>query len=165
MTIDEVKSLMAFDEWANDRIFQSLSALSEEQTSRQIVSSFSSIRDTLAHIVAVEWVWLRRWLGESPTSSPDWMTTAPVTGLHTHLREVETARAAFIATLNNADLDRPVRYKNLKGEAYVYPLRDLFFHLVSHSTYHRGQLVTMIRQVGAMPPALDYVLFKDSRVE
>jgi hypothetical protein len=70
MNVADVRRLYAYDDWANDRLVAALAGLSEEQFTRKIVSSFSSVRDTLSHIAATEWIWLQRWTGTSPLQPP-----------------------------------------------------------------------------------------------
>ncbi|HEY0810552.1 MAG TPA: DinB family protein, partial [Longimicrobiales bacterium] len=72
---------------------------------------------------------------------------------------LETAQSSFIDNLTDIDLDRIVSYRNFKGESHANPLWQLLRHLVNHSTYHRGQVTTMLRQVGHEPVSTDLVLF------
>ena len=107
-------------------------------------------------------MWLRRWKGESPRALPDWAVAPGVEDLRAKLRGIETERAAFLDTLTDAGLSRRVAYTNLKGEPLEYVLADLLMHLVNHSTYHRGQVAAMCRQVGATAvPATDFLDFED----
>ena len=56
---------------------------------------------------------------------------------------------------------RAVSYVNVKGETWTYRLEEMLVHLVNHSTYHRGQVATMLRQLGKTPEPTDYLLFLD----
>jgi uncharacterized damage-inducible protein DinB len=67
----------------------------------------------------------------------------------------------FIHNLADESLDKMITYINLKGETWTYPLWQMLQHLVNHSTYHRGQVTTMLRQLGAEPAATDFLLFFD----
>jgi uncharacterized damage-inducible protein DinB len=73
MTSDGARELFGYSAWANGRIFGAAEALTAEQASATIASSFPSILGTLGHIVGTEWIWLRRWLGEAPTAAPGWL--------------------------------------------------------------------------------------------
>ncbi len=161
MNLSDVRLLLAYDEWANDRLLRCAAELTEEQYARALGGSFPSIRETLGHIVVVEWVWLQRWRGVSPASVPAWAATSAAPGLSEELRRVEAERGVFLGTLTDADLARPVNYVNVRGQPHAYPLGDLLLHLVNHSTYHRGQVTNMLRQVGATPPATDLLVFRD----
>jgi uncharacterized damage-inducible protein DinB len=76
--------------------------------------------------------------------------------------DLEREQAEFVASLTGESLRRVVRYVNLRGAAYSYPLWQMMHHVVNHSTYHRGQVVTMLRQLGATQPSTDFLIFYDS---
>src|SRR4029077_12589430 len=88
MTIDDIRSLYAYNAWANQRIFESIGQLTPPQLAQPLGGSFSSIRDTVAHIVFAEWLWLRRWKGESPSAQPDWVK-GDITSLREKLMAIE----------------------------------------------------------------------------
>lgn len=160
MTAAEIRDLYAYNEWANARVVEVIAGLPADRLTAPIESSFPSILGTLAHIVAAEWVWLRRWLGENPTAFPDWLSAPSLPALRAKLAEVESERDAFVGSLSDEDLDRQLDYKTLAGAPFSNRLADLLVHVVNHSSYHRGQLTTMLRQAGATPVATDFVLFK-----
>ena len=160
MRVADVLSLYAYNEWANDRIFAAAAQLDPEVFTTPRGSSFSSIRDTVAHIATSEWVWLRRWRGESPSAPPEWGSLQEAAALTEKLREVEADRAAFLRGLADADLGKPLAYRNLKGDAFSEPLVDQLVHVVNHSSYHRGQVATLSRQAGFVAPATDLIVFK-----
>ncbi len=159
MSIAEVRELFAYTRWANGLMFDAAAGLSDEQLHHAIASSFPSVLGTLAHLVGAEWVWLRRWLGESPTSFPDWVAKPSLAALREKLSEVEAGREAFVAGLSDADLKRVISYKNLGGQAFSDGLAGLMRHVVNHSTYHRGQVATQLRQLGLTPPSTDLIVF------
>ena len=164
MNRDDVRSLFSYTEWANGRILESVRGLSEEQFTREIVSSFPSVRDTLAHIVMAEWIWLRRWLGESPMQRPEWALSAPsLETIATHLEAVQDERRALLDRVTDEELQRPIDYRLMNGEAHSTPLGDLMTHVANHATYHRGQLTTMLRQIGVTPPSTDMIVFIRNR--
>jgi uncharacterized damage-inducible protein DinB len=160
MRVPEVLSLYAYNEWANARIFSAAAELDPEVCTTPRGSSFSSIRDTIAHIAASEWVWLRRWRGESPSAQPEWSSLPDAAALTGKLREVESERAAFLRALKDEDLSKPLAYRNLKGDDFSERLIDQLVHVVNHSSYHRGQVATLSRQAGFAAPATDLIVFK-----
>jgi uncharacterized damage-inducible protein DinB len=159
MTTGEVQELLAYGAWANGLVFEAASALSEERLGHSIESSFPSVGGTLAHIVGAEWVWLRRWLGESPSAFPDWVAKPALPDLRARLSALERERGAFVAGLSDTDLGRGISYRTLSGQAFSDPLDSLIRHVVNHSTYHRGQVATQLRQLGLTPPGTDLILF------
>lgn len=159
MTAREARELFAYNRWANARFVEAVAALGDEQRRQRIESSFPSILETLAHVVGAEWVWLRRWLGENPTAFPPWLDGASFDQLRSRLATIEDEREAYLEDLEDGDLERELAYATLDVTPHRNRLADLFRHVVNHSSYHRGQLTTMLRQLGAVPPATDLVLY------
>lgn len=163
MTTTEARELVAYGCWANELMVTAVAGLSEEQFGVSVASSFPSVGATLAHLVGAEWVWLRRWLGENPTSVPAWVAKPNLADLKAQLAAVEAERAGFLAGLTDAGLDRLVSYRNMAGQPYAEPLGDLIRHVVNHSTYHRGQMATQLRQLGVKPPTTDLITYLRQR--
>src|SRR3954451_15493308 len=157
MNVADIQHLFAYDAWANALIFDCIEPLSEEQYTRPLNSSFPNIRETLAHIVGVEWVWSRRLHGESPTEIPSWMHHASAPSLRAKLKEVAEEHAQYLASVKN--IDAAIDYRDMAGNPFTQKLADILQHIVNHSTYHRGQLTTMIRQVGVTPPRTNFLVF------
>lgn len=162
MTADEARELFGYSSWATARMFSAAEALTQEEREAVVPSSFQSILTTLAHIVGVEWVWFHRWLGESPKSMPGWADPPDLptlTELRVQLAAIEEERAEFLASLADVDFDRVVSYRAPDGLAFSHPLGQLIRHVVNHSTYHRGQLATQLRQLGHTPPSTDFTKY------
>jgi uncharacterized damage-inducible protein DinB len=159
VTTSYFRRLYAYNRWANRRTFQSAFEVPAEEFERDLKGSFSSVRDTLVHIIAAEWVWLRRWKGVSPRSMPDAVELAAPEVIQRKWKEVEQEQASYIETLTDDDLRAIVRYTNTKGEEWEYPLWEMLVHVVNHSSYHRGQIATMLRQLGCKPASTDFLLF------
>ena len=159
MTLDEIRDLYAYSVWANARTFDAVAALPAGVAEAPVVSSFPSIRATLAHLVASEWVWLRRWLGENPSEAPAWARDTDVAGLRLALTAVESERLAYLSRLTATDLTRILSYRSLAGEPHADPLAGLLRHVVNHSSYHRGQVTTLLRQAGHPATDTDLVTF------
>ena len=159
LNLEIIQHFYAFNEWANARYVTAAAELSDEAFTRTIPSSFPSIRDTLGHVVAAEWIWLQRWLGESPAAQPSWVAAASLVALRRELDAVESSRQRFLASLDADRIGQTVSFRFLSGKPGEASLISLLLHVVNHSTYHRGQLATLFRQVGAVPPGTDLVLF------
>ena len=159
MTTAEIRELFAYDSWANARFFATAEALTEAELRATAASSFPSLRGTLGHIAGSEWIWLRRWRGESPDTQPTWVSDATLAELKAQLAAIEADREALLAALTDADLDRPLEYRTLSGQAHADPLGGILRHVVNHSTYHRGQAATQLRQLGRTPPNTDLIAF------
>jgi uncharacterized damage-inducible protein DinB len=159
MRVDEVRQLYAFNRWATLRMLDAVAALSDEQFRRDMGNSFPSIRDTLVHIMSGEWVWLSRWQGTSPTAMPAGWGQLGLDDLVSEWARLDDALQAFVAQLAEPDLDRSVSFRNLAGDPLVSTLSQMLRHVVNHSSYHRGQVTTMLRQLGASAPSTDLILY------
>ncbi len=159
MTLDEIRDLYAYGAWANARTFDAVQAAPAAVADAEVVSSFPSIRATLAHLIGSEWVWRRRGLGESPTAVPAWVSQDDVAALRRQLKAVERERADWLARLTASDLVRVVAYRNLAGTPFAEPLSEQLRHVVNHSSYHRGQVTTLLRQAGQTPRDTDLITF------
>jgi uncharacterized damage-inducible protein DinB len=162
MTVEEVRTLYAYNAWANRRVLDSCSALAPEAFTRDLGSSFRSVRDTLTHILGSEWIWLERWRGRSPSRLPEGWDSLDLPGLRRLWAEVERDLLAFVNDLSPDDLERTVAYRNVRGNPFAYSLGRILQHLVNHGTYHRGQVAGMVRRLGAEPRATDYLRYFDS---
>jgi uncharacterized damage-inducible protein DinB len=163
MTPEEMVQLYDFNSWANHRSMEAVSAVTSELFTKPLGSSFSSLRDTLAHICGAEWVWLQRFQGTSPSAMPDNSQFADLASLRAHWQSVDTNLLAFVRGLQQEDLDRVVEYKTMKFGVYKNPMWQSLQHLVNHGTYHRGQVTTMLRQQGAQPILTDLMHFYRER--
>jgi uncharacterized damage-inducible protein DinB len=162
---DTFLNLFDYNYWARDRQLQVCAALNEDQFRRQMGSSFSSVQATLAHMVETEWVWSERWYGRSPTTQ-DAQEFAPerlpsLIKLQERWHSVERSVRSYLTDLKEDRLTKELRYVNRKGESLAYPLWQALFHLINHQTYHRGQVTTMLRQLGGTPAQIDYLVAYD----
>ena len=160
--LEEIRQLFAYHRWANARVLAAAGELDHEAFARDLRSSFASVRDTLTHMISADWIWLQRWRGTSPTAGPGW-DAATHAALVSHWEEVERDQRAFLDGLGEKELERTIPYRALNGVAYENTLGELCRHLVNHGTYHRGQLATMLRQVGVKPPQTDLILYYRER--
>jgi uncharacterized damage-inducible protein DinB len=163
MTPEEMSLLYDFNAWANHRTIDAVAALTPEQFTKPMGSSFSSVRDTLAHICGGEWVWLERFLGRSPSAMPDDSRFANLNSLREHWVPIGSQLLKFVRGLTQEDLNRVLEYKTMKFGVYKNPLWQSMQHVVNHGTYHRGQVTTMLRQHGAQPIPTDLMHFYRER--
>jgi uncharacterized damage-inducible protein DinB len=163
MRTTELQELYEFNRWANARVLNAASKLSVDEFARDLGNSFPSVGATLAHILAAEWIWLQRWLGSSPRAMPAGWSSMGAADLRQTWETVEAEQTRFIMAINETDLDRVISYINLAGLSYSYPLWQMLRHVVNHSTYHRGQIITMLRQMGAQIIGTDLLIFYDEK--
>lgn len=163
MDTKTIRLLWDYTKWADARAFDAVAKLTPEQYGKDLGSSLKSVHDTLTHVVSAQWIWLSRWKGTSPKAmwtAGEFPTFAALKDRWTALHaEIE----AFVAAQTDATFAKDLVYQNTKGETLEYPLGALVLHMVNHSTYHRGQVTTLLRQLGAQPLPTDLVMFLGTR--
>ena len=159
MTQQEMKLLFAYTAWALNRIFEAVAALPAEQLMKDMQSSHQSIHGTLVHIVASEKLWLERWNGNP---SPAYMKAEEAPTLE-KLREVWNAVgfgiAEFVAGMTDRKLQEVFEMKTSDGQPHKHLYWQTMLHLVDHCTFHRGQVIAMMRQQGVKPPPTGMIGF------
>jgi len=155
-----MKDLYDYNIWANHKTLDSLEVISPEQFTAPMGGSFASIRDTVVHILGAEWIWWQRCIGEQPKGLLDAASFPDVPSLRNKWREVDDG---YLALINSADLEANITYVNRHGNQYTYSVGRILLHNANHSTYHRGQVVTLLRQIGAKPAVTDYLVFIDEQ--
>ena len=151
MNSEYLLHLLGFHYWARDRVMFAANTLDPEQYARAMGNSFTSIRDTLNHVYLAEWIWYSRWNGESPTAFPEF-DLHDLPSLRKRWQEMEGKVRAYIGAAGEAGLNRVIPYRLLSGKESASPLWQMVVHVVNHATYHRGQVTTLLRQLGAAPP-------------
>jgi uncharacterized damage-inducible protein DinB len=160
MTLEDLESLLDYNYWARDRLLDAVDALPPAQFTQPLGSSFSSVRDTIAHICDAESIWLARWNGRPPTGFKDPNRLADAAAARREWAEVESGARAFLRGLGPEDVERSIDYKDLRGNARSHHFPHMLQHVVNHGSYHRGQVTTMLRQLGAQPPkSMDLIAF------
>jgi uncharacterized damage-inducible protein DinB len=163
MDVRPFQLLFEYNRWANRRTREAVARVSPEQFTREIGGSYGSLRNTIAHLIASEWVWLRRWKGTSPTAPPFREDALTLESLGSEWQAIELETQAFIDSLTAESLEQNILYSNTRGQPFSEPLWQQLQHVVNHSSYHRGQVVTLLRQLGGEPIGTDLIAFYRGR--
>jgi uncharacterized damage-inducible protein DinB len=163
MSPDDIRFLCDYNAWANRRSLDAAAALTVEQFTKPLGSSFTSVRDTLVHIWGCEWLWLERFEGRSPATLPDTGQFHEISALRARWQENETNLNKFVTRLRQDDLNGTHEYRTIKFGQYRNPLWLSMQHMVNHGTYHRGQVTTLLRQLDAQPLSTDIIHFYRER--
>lgn len=150
--------------WANQRMLNLLGGLKEEQLDRELISSFPTLRKTVYHIWDVESVWYQRLQLATPVIKPaegfkgSWPEFVQQCSLQS------TMLKDLIATASDARLAHTIEYHHPVKGICKSPVQHVILTVFNHSTFHRGQLVTMLRQAGITKiPATDFIEFTRSK--
>jgi uncharacterized damage-inducible protein DinB len=151
LTVDVLGRLnqeLAYNAWANRETLRSLLAARDAPERAAAV---------MAHLVAAEWLWLRR-LGHPSPPMEVW-PALPLAECEGQLRELSRAWQAYLAGQTPESLGRPVRYTNSKGEEWTNTAADVLTHVVLHASYHRGQIASLLGRAGEAAAYSDYIEF------
>jgi uncharacterized damage-inducible protein DinB len=163
MNANDFKILYQYNAWANRRTLDACDTVLPGGFTREIESSFRSVRDTLVHIMAVEQIWLERWKLKWDGTFRKAADFPDVASVRQAWKGIEAELLAFVDGLSDEEVNRIVPHKNSAGLEFRMPLWQLLQHLVNHGTYHRGQITTQVRQAGGKPIATDLVAFYRER--
>lgn len=166
MNKGDIELLFEYDRWANNRVLQAASTLSSEQFTRDLGGSFRSVRDTLLHIIGGEWGWLTFW--KAPSHTPAFLAEfwdrhdalfrpdafPDLEAVRLKWAEIEKEQVEFVNSAAEESLRKMFRVRGAQ-----LSLAHLMHHLANHSTYHRGQLAMLMRQLGAKPSPTDFHAF------
>lgn len=146
MTVESLRRLFCYDEWANREALRSLQATPQASP---------RAREVMAHIIATEWVWMSRLQGRSQPYAvwPRWT----LDDCAHRLEELRGDWEEFFAGLNEAALGRESSYRNTKGESFSNTVGDVLMHVAMHGTYHRGQIAAEVRAAAGEPAYTDFI--------
>lgn len=156
------KLQLDYSKWASDRSLEAARPLNEEELSRDLGNSHGGVMGTLVHIFQADRIWLSRLTGAPRLTLADSDETWTLDTLAEDWSRVARWYQAWLPTAG--DLHGVLHYKNLAGQPSALPMWQVISHVVNHATYHRGQITTMLRQLGYSPVATDLHLFYLSRV-
>ena len=153
-----IRNLISYTIWADRQHLDALAGVRPDDLTRDTGSSFPSLLATMGHVLGSERVWLSRWVGR-PGHLPTLSQVDGYAELRRGFEELWPALEDFAGELTEADLARPLTWTNTKGVTRTQPLWSPLVHLAGHSSYHRGQVVTMLRQLGYPAPGTDLIYY------
>jgi uncharacterized damage-inducible protein DinB len=163
VTPELIRTLFQYNQWADRRMLDACTTLTNEQFTRDLGSSFRSVRDTVAHLYGAEWVWNERIAGRSPMSLPTGTVFPDLSSVRAKLEEIDSYYVDYVSKLTPQDLERVIHYKSFAGEEFSNPVWQTLHQLSNHASYHRGQITTLLRQLGAKPVSTDLIGFYRER--
>lgn len=150
--------------WANQRILNLLGGLSDEQLDRDLGSSFPSLRSTIYHIWDGESIWYQRLHLAAAVVRPAIAFTGGWPEFVQAFTRQSSMLADFIASASAARLAHTIEYHHPVRGICKSAVQHAILTVFNHSTFHRGQLVTMLRQSGVNKiPATDFIEFTRSK--
>ncbi|MEO7795141.1 MAG: DinB family protein [Thermoanaerobaculia bacterium] len=158
--LSTVRGLIAYTIWADRAVLSELGNTRPEDLTRETGTSFGSMLGTMAHILGSEQLWLSRFLGIPLGHVPSVEDFPTLDALKAAYEDFWPQLEFFLASLAEEQMDQDFSWTNLAGESHSAPFRQVLLHFVNHATYHRGQVVNLLRQLGYIPPHTDLVYFR-----
>jgi uncharacterized damage-inducible protein DinB len=151
-----IRWLFTFNDWTRPQVIDAVGQLSEEQL-RQPGAVAGGLGDgsvlaSLVHLVDVEESWLARWMGTKEDPGPDPVKYGTLESTANQWEIVDQTRDAWLATLTGADLAKPFRsYTGADGKTTTVPLWPALFHVLIHTSHHRGEIYEALTRLGSPP--------------
>jgi uncharacterized damage-inducible protein DinB len=159
MDAADFRALFEYNAWANRRTLEACAPLTPGQFLQDMKSSFASVRDTLAHIYGAEFVWIERWNSRPPAALPTATDFPTFESIRTALTNTDAALIEFVSCLTPEKLSCNLDYKLMNGTPQSGPLGPMLQHVANHGTYHRGQIATLLRQLGTKANSTDLIAY------
>lgn len=149
-----------YNYWANKRITDVVVNLADDQLNKEISSSFKSIFDTMVHLWDVEYIWWQRMKLMDIGDWPGVHFKGSIVELNENLLHQSKQWKDWVNIATEAALNHEFIYRNSKKEQFKQPVWQALQHLFNHQTFHRGQLITMLRQAGVTElPVTDLIAY------
>ncbi len=150
-----------YNVWANKLIIETLLKLEEGAVDSEIISSFPSVKGTVYHVWSAEFIWLQRL---QLTEHPVWIEGEFTGTFEEACSKWQEVSAAFVQFAEKQYDDRAfehiLQFYDRQKVSHKMPVYQVLNHVFNHSTQHRGQLMTMMRQLGVTKiPSTDFIAF------
>jgi uncharacterized damage-inducible protein DinB len=143
-----LKDYTKYNIWANERICRILESLPDDILDKELKSSFNTIRKTVYHIWDAEAIWNKRLNGKSLKGWPSETFKGSFVEFKNDFLGGSGKLFMYVINKEPKQLEQNLTYKNIKGEAFVNKIEHIIQHVINHSTFHRGQIIAMLRIAG-----------------
>ncbi len=176
MSLQHNFSLLArYNQWMNNKLYQLASTLRPDELLEHRGAFFGSVAGILNHLLVADLIWLNRFsqLATQPQSllplkqfplptALDQLLYQDFTQLYQARQHIDCLILAFVAEMDETQLQQLLSYKNIKGELMQKKLASVMQHLFNHQTHHRGQLTTLFSQMGLDVGVTDLLMLIDN---
>ncbi|MGE5106932.1 MAG: DinB family protein [Sphingobacteriales bacterium] len=148
----------AYNFWANQKITEAILKLDENLYQQTVASSFPSLYATILHMLNAESIWWQRMKLKERIDVPAENFKGSMQELVNELLDQNRQWQEWINNASPSALEHVFAYQNNKKEQFKQPIYQMIHHVFNHATYHRGQLVTMMRALGVDKiPQTDFI--------
>lgn len=169
--LEQYRAYAFYNRDFNERLYELIEPLGDDERTRDRGAFFGSIHATLDHILLADYAWLARFRDSGiaadalanahlPVSEqglgqllyPDWPSLVAAR------QETDNVLTNWTHALTTSDLEATMHYRNFRGETRDHPAWIAITHLFNHQTHHRGQVTTLLSQLGIDPGVTDYLI-------
>ena len=159
-----LKQYATYNIWATKRILDIILAMPEEKQMAELPSSFTSLFKTVLHMLDAESIWWQRMKMNERINIPSENFNGTMKEVADGLLQQSKLWEEWVSNASDLSLDHVFQYYNTKKEHFKMPVYQMLHHVFNHGTYHRGQLVNMLRQLGVEKiPQTDFSLWTRSK--
>ena len=150
----------AYNLWANQKLLDVIVKLDENVQQQIVASSFPNLYATVLHIWDAESIWWQRMKLHEKIMAPSENFNPTMQEAVNGLLQQNKLWEEWVNNATIPALEHVFAYQNTKKEQFKQPVYQMIHHVFNHGTYHRGQLVTMLRALGIDKiPATDFILW------
>jgi len=159
-----LQQLSAYHLWADKLLLSCINGLPGEMHQKEVRSSFPSLYKTVLHIWSAESIWWQRMKLQERIIVPADSFTGSMLEASNELMQLDKLWNEWIHAAQERHLEHVFQYQNMSGQQFKQPMYQMLLHLFNHGTYHRGQLVTILRQLGIEKiPQTDFIVWSRKR--
>src|SRR5688500_4216427 len=159
MNKQDILLLYEYHQWANARILNAATNVTQDQYLAPASFPHGGLRGTLVHALFAEWIWRNRWEGTSPTKRLQPGDFPTFDSLHTRWAEEEKALMSFVDGLSDERLEKKFSYTTTDGKPHERILWQTMAHLVNHGTQHRSEAAAILTDLGHSTGDIDMIYF------
>lgn len=145
--------------WASMKVLEAVEKLPVDVIEQDRGNSFGGILGTLTHIFLADRVWWKRFSGDPYFTLAQPGDAYDLARLKAEWPPLMGEFVAWIRAQEGGKLEEQLSWRNIKGEDKTEKIYKILLHIVNHGTYHRGQVITMIKQAGGEVVSTDLVYF------
>ncbi|HEX8367942.1 MAG TPA: DinB family protein [Pyrinomonadaceae bacterium] len=146
-TVEHLRHLFAYNDWANRRIIVALKDSPQEKAEK-----------ILAHLLITEQEYFARLYGKDSTGFDFWQNLT-LEDCGKLARETAESYEKLLRRFDDEGLDLAAGYKTSAGVPFENTYRELLTHVLFHSSIHRGNIILKLREEGFTPPKIDYIIY------
>jgi uncharacterized damage-inducible protein DinB len=151
---------LRYNHWANQKMCKYLSEIDDPASYPDKEGLYSTIKKVILHVADGEQTWLARLNGDNIPHMHNLDLDGSFRSICGLILKNSTEFIAFIEAKDDSFFTKSTEYINLKGKPFAQNNAEIILHCMNHSTFHRGQVINMLRNVGYTDQsASDFIMF------